>query len=234
MHRCISLVLTALLLAAAAEVEITDEPHHHLIFSNDQVRIFNVEVPAGSQTQMHWHRHDYIYVTLGATALSNEVEGKPPVMGRLQDGETGFAPGPFAHLVRISAGQPFHNITVELSQDEKLRHSPEHWDQAHPEEDRGLNILEGGTQEILFVKDGVRVSEIDLQPNGMAPMSKNPQLLVPITDVHLILQGPANAPHPPSGDVDRKSGEVEWSDHGFRPLMNHTNAVAKFVILEFH
>jgi quercetin dioxygenase-like cupin family protein len=230
MHRCISLVLTALLLAAAAEVEITGEPHHHLIFSNHQVRVFNVEVPAGSQTQMHWHRHDYIYVTLGATALSNEVEGKPPVTGRLQDGETGFAPGPFAHLVRISAGQSFHNITAELLQDEKLRHSPEHWDQAHPEEDRGLNILEGGTQEILFVKDGVRVSEIDLQPHGMAPMSKNPQLLVPVTDIHLI----ANSPHALSGGVDHKSGEVVWSDHGFHPLMNHANAVAKFVILEFH
>jgi hypothetical protein len=234
MHRCILLVLTAFLLAAATEVEITDEPHHHLIFSNDQVRVFNVEVPAGSQTQMHWHRHDYIYVTLGATALSNEVEGKPPITGRLQDGETGFATGPFAHLVRISAVQPFHNITVELLQDEKLRHSSEHWDPAHPDEDRGMNILEGGTQEILFVKDGVRVSEIDLQPHGMARMSKNPQLLVPITDIALMRQGPANAPRSLSGDLDRKSGEVVWSDHGFDPLMNHTNAVSKFVILEFH
>jgi quercetin dioxygenase-like cupin family protein len=230
MHRRVAILLTVLLSAAATPVEITDEPHHHVIFSNDQVRVFNVEVPAGSQTQMHWHRHDYIYVTLGATELSNEVEGKPPVTVKLQDGETRFSPGPFAHLVRVSSAEPFHNITVELLQDEKLRHSPEHWDPAHPDEDRGVNILEGGTQEILFVKDGVRVSEIDLQPHGMAPMSKNPQLLVPVTDVHLI----ANSPHALSGGVDHKSGEVVWSDHGFHPLMNHANAVAKFVILEFH
>jgi hypothetical protein len=235
MSRSVLLIPIALFLfQTAAEIEINAEPHHHLIFTNDQVRVFNVEVPAGSQTLMHWHRHDYIYVTIGPTELSNEVEGKPPVTLKLQDGETRFSPGPFAHMVRVSPGQPFHNITVELLQDEKLRRLPEHRDPAHPEDDRGLNILNGGTEEILFVKDGVRVSEVELQPHGVAPMSNNPQLLVAVTNLHLLYQGSLYAPHSLSKDVYRKSGEVLWSDHGFHSLTNHTSAVAKFVILEFH
>jgi hypothetical protein len=235
MSRSVLLILIALFLfQTAAEVEINAEPHHHLIFTNDQVRVFNVEVPAGSQTLMHWHHHDYIYVTIGPTELSNEVEGKPPVTLKLQDGETRFSPGPFAHLVRVSPGQPFHNITVELLQDEKFRRLPEHRDPAHPEEDRGLNILNGGTEEILFVKDGVRVSEVELQPHGVVRISTNPQLLIAVTNLHLIYQGPPNVPHSLSTDVDRRSGEVVWHDHGRHLLTNYTNAVAKFVILEFH
>src|ERR1700740_1682119 len=99
MQRSALLLLTALLFTQTSEVEITAEPHHHLVLANDQVRVFNVEVPVGSATLMHWHHHDYIYVTLGAVEFSNEVEGKPPVILKLQDGETRFSPGPFAHLV---------------------------------------------------------------------------------------------------------------------------------------
>ena len=52
-------LLGALLLVPTAAVEITAEPHHRLAFTNDQVRVFNVDVPPGSATLMHWHRHDY-------------------------------------------------------------------------------------------------------------------------------------------------------------------------------
>src|SRR5271157_2532401 len=166
MRSCALLLLVPVLLfAQAAEVEITAEPHHRLAFANDQVRVFSVEVAPHSATLMHRHLHDYIYVTLGAADISNEVSGQPAAELKLADGETRFSPGPFAHLVRDLAEQPFRNVTVELLQDDKLRHSTPHWT-----EDRGLEILHGGTQEILFVKDGVRASEFDLQPGGKAPM----------------------------------------------------------------
>lgn len=237
MSRSVLLILSALFLfQTAATVEITAEPHHHLIFSNNQVRVFDVKVPAGSQTQMHWHRHDYIYVTLGATELSNEVEGKQPATLKLQDGETRFSSGPFAHLVRVSPGQPFRNITVELLQDEKLRHSPEHWDPAHPDEDRGMNILQGGTQEVLFVKDGVRVSEVELQPHGVVPMSTNPQLIVAVTNLMLLPQLPPNAPRSFPDSVILEPGGATWTTKESRhpALINHMTVVAKFVIIEFH
>jgi len=233
MSRSVLLILIALFLfQTSAEVEINAEPHHHLIFKNDQIRVFNVEVPAGSQTLMHWHRHDYIYVTIGETELSNEVEGKQPVTLKLQDGETRFSPGPFAHLVRVSPGQPFHNITVELLQDEKLRRLPEHWDPAHPEEDRGLNILHGGTEEILFVKDGVRATEFELQPAGVVPMHRHtgPHLLVAVTDLEIRSDVEGQGPMP--GHF--KSGDSKWLPGGYsHTITNVGHHPAKFVTLEF-
>ncbi len=57
----------------------------------------------------------------------------------------------------------------------------------HPEEDRGLDILNGGTREILFVKDGVRVSEFELQPGALTPLHQHggPHLVVALSDYEL-------------------------------------------------
>lgn len=235
MMRGALLLLTAVLTAQSAPlVEITGEPHHHMIFANDQVRVFNVEVAAGSETLMHWHRHDYIYVMLGPTQLSNEVRGKPPIEMKLQDGQADFSPGPFSHLVRVRPGQPFRNVTIELLQDDKLRRSTAHWD-----EDRGLEILKSGTQEILFVKDGVRVSEFELHSGGAIPSRSRsgPLLLVAVTDLDLYTNDPRShgPPEPdPTPPHHFSSGNSTWLPHGLRrPIVNAGHALAKFVTLEF-
>src|SRR5208337_1692403 len=99
MHRCFFLCLAILALQAAApEVEITAEPHHHLILENQSVRVFNVDVPPHT-------------VTL-----------------KLRDGETRFAPATFAHIARNLTDRTFRNVTVEILEDESLRHSAAHWE----------------------------------------------------------------------------------------------------------
>jgi oxalate decarboxylase/phosphoglucose isomerase-like protein (cupin superfamily) len=227
------LFLTSFLTAQAApEVEITTEPHHHLAFANDQVRVFNVDVPPHAETLMHWHRHDYIYVTLGASEVVNAVKGKDPVTVKLRDGQTGFLPGAFAHFARNLSDQPFHIVNIELLQDDKLRHSPAHWDPAHPDDDRGLDILHGGTREILFVKDGVRVSEFELQPGGMVPMHHHagPHLLVAVSDLDIRSDVEGQGPMP--GHF--KSGDAKWLPGGYSHTITNTgHHPAKFVTLEF-
>src|SRR5207245_2975109 len=106
---------------------------------------------------MHRHRHDYVFVTLGASEVSNEVEGKPAAMLTLQDGETRFTPGNFAHIARNLASTPFRNVTIEFLQDKAA--SQAKWDQ-----ERGLNVLTRRTQEILFVKHAVWVYELEPHP----------------------------------------------------------------------
>jgi hypothetical protein len=228
MRRLILLLLLTAVLAAqtATEVEITAEPHHHLVFANDQVRVFSVDVAPHTDTLLHWHRHDYIYVMLGASEISNEVEGKAPIPIKLHDGQAGFTPGPFAHIVR-NHDQPFRNLTVEILQDEKLRQSTHEWD-----ESRGLEILPGGTQEILFVKDGIRVSEFELQPKGEATISPGPYLLVALTDLD-ILQAEPNAPVHASNHILLKRGEARWFPAPHRSTLIHNGPAAKFVALEF-
>src|SRR5580658_10137669 len=199
--------------AAAPEVELTAEPHHHLTLENKYVRVFNVEVPPHTDTLMHWHRHDYIYVTLGATEVVNAVKDKPPATVKLQDGETRFTPAPFAHIARNLTDQPFRNVTIEILEDETLRNSTAHWD-----EDRALDILQGGTKQILFVKDGIRVTEFELQPGGVVPKHDytGPHLLVAVSDLDLLeneIHRNAGGQAPTSGHF--KSGDSKWLPAGY-------------------
>jgi hypothetical protein len=226
---CVTLLpAITLLVLAASEVEITNEPHHHLAFENEYVRVFKVEVAAHDATLMHRHRHDYLFVSLGAADVSNEVEGKSPAQLKLQDGQTGFLLGNFAHIARNLAASPFRNITIELLLDQKARTAPPaKWD-----EERGLHVLHGGTQEILFVKDGARVSEIELQPGGMIPSHhhKGPHIVVAVSDLDLRSDIEGRAPTP----SQLKSGKVKWMSGGYtHTLTNISNQPAKFVTVEF-
>jgi quercetin dioxygenase-like cupin family protein len=223
------LFLTAALTAQATkEVEITAEPHHRLVFENAQVRVFFVDVAPHTDTLLHAHRHDYIYVMLGASEVINQVEGKPPVTAKLTDGQSALIPGNFSHVVH-NGDQPFRNLTVELLQDDKLHQSSFKWD-----EDHGLDILHGGTAEILFVKDGIRVTEFELQPGGVVPTHHHagPHLLVALTDFDL-QEHHLNDVHPPDlGHL--ASGQVQWLPGNYSSSLTNTGKTpAKFVTLEF-
>ncbi len=216
---CIAIALSA----QATEVEITAEPSHHQVLENAYVRVFKVEVPPKGATLMHWHRHDYFFVTLGATEVSNEVKGKAATTLKLADGDTRFAPGGFAHVARDLAGTPFRNVTIELLQDGRKSAA---W-----EEERGLHILQGGTQEILMVKDGVRVSEFEVQAGGMVPKQQHtgPTLIVAVSDLELHRNMPEGMLM-----MQLKSGQVGWLDRGLAvDMMNAGKSPAKWVTFEF-
>ncbi|MGA9472901.1 MAG: cupin domain-containing protein [Terriglobales bacterium] len=211
--------------ATAQDVEITAEPSHHVALENAHVRAFKVEVAPHAATLMHWHRHDYIFVTLGDAHISNEVEGKSPVEAKLYDGDTRFAPGNFAHIARNLADTPFRNVTIELLQDEKMRPAPAHWDK-----DSGEDSFNGGQRKILFVKDGVRVSQIELSAKMAMPKDEHvrPRLLVAVSAFEL----GQNSDGRESPGKDLKVGDMWWWD-GPMAVTNAGSGPAKFVILEF-
>ena len=229
MRRTLFLLLLVpfLLAQTATEVEITAEPSHHLALDNEYVRVFKVEVAPHASTLMHRHRHDYIYVTIGDAHVSNELEGKPPVDVKFKDGDTRFTPGNFAHVARNLSDQPFRNVTIELMQDEKLRKTPSHW----PEE-AGEKTFPGGRSKILFVKDGVRVSETNLEPGATIPSHHHdaPHLLIAVSDLDLRSNVEGMGPMPGSF----KSGDIKWLPGGYtHTLTNVGRNPARFVTVEF-
>jgi hypothetical protein len=234
MKRRALFLLAATLLAAqsAPEVELNAEPHHHLAFENKYVRVYNVEVLPHTDTLMHWHRHDCLAVNLGAAEVVNAVKDKPPVTLKLHDGQTTFASAAFAHIARNPTDQPFRNVTIEILDDENLRTSSAKWD-----EDRALETFPGGTQQILFVKDAIRVSEFELQP-GAAVLRHNykgPHLLVAVTDLDLRENDPGSyAGSKRLNPAHLKPGDSKWFPaNDSHTLTNTSPNPAKFVTLEF-
>jgi hypothetical protein len=100
--------------APQGPVPISDEPHHRLLLQNDFARVYNVTVAPLDSTLLHQHDLPYLYVVLGFADIINAIVGKPELHQVLEDGETHYSPGHFAHIVRTDSGMPFHNITVEL------------------------------------------------------------------------------------------------------------------------
>jgi quercetin dioxygenase-like cupin family protein len=227
------LILLSPFLAAqvAAEVEITAEPSHHLVVENEFVRAFKVEVEPHTATLMHRHRHDYVYVTLGDAHVSNEVEGKPSVDVKLADGDTRFVSGDFAHVAKNVSDQSFRNVTVELMKDEKMRSVPSRWSE-HEKDGKDETIFPGGRIKVLFLKDGSRVSEVTLDPDGAVPSHHHdgPHLLIAVTDLNLrsdIEDGESIA-------AKSNAGDVKWLPGGYtHTLTNVGKNPARFVTVEF-
>jgi quercetin dioxygenase-like cupin family protein len=223
------LFTTVFALAQPAAVDITAEPHHHVVLQNQYVRVFKVELAPRDQIQMHRHDHDYVFVTVGDSEIENDVAGKPPATLKLQDGDTRFLPGGFSHSVKNLASTPFRNVTVEFLQDEKARKTPS----AKWEEERGVDILEGGTQDILFVKDGVRVTDVQLQPGASIPKHRHagPHLVVSLSDYELRSDVVGKS----SKTMQQKTGDVSWVPGGYsHTLTNSGKQPARFITLEFH
>ena len=220
------LILSLAAYAAAPEVEITSEPSHHLAVENEYVRAFRVEVAPRASTLLHRHRHDYLFVTLGASHVANEVAEKPPVELTLADGETRFVAGNFAHVARNLADQPFRNVTIELMQDEKMRAAPSPWPEGGEKEFPGVRV------KVLFVHDGARVSAVDLAPGATVPSHHHdgPHLLVAVSDLDLRSDVEGKGPMP--GKF--KSGDVKWLPGGYtHTLTNVGTSAARFVTVEF-
>jgi quercetin dioxygenase-like cupin family protein len=237
----------ALLASQATQVEITNEPHHHLVFENQDVRVFNVQVDPTTETQMHWHRHDYFAVTLAPAEISNTVLDKPAVTTKLTEGDVRFASATFAHSVRDVGPDPFRNVTVEILQDATLRTTPSPWDKdkdpkqdskkdsqisdplKNKNDDRALEVLPHGTAQILFVKDAIRATDFELQPGGSIPTHSpaHPLLLIAVTTFDLSTDSGSKPHH-------FNAGDSLWLPNAFsRPITNAGHESAKFVTLEF-
>ena len=223
------LLFVAVLAAAQATapiIEITAEPSHHLLFENRYARAFKIDLAPHAAMLVHHHRYDYIFVVLAASKIENDIVGKAPFLRSFYEGETVFVPGPFAHFAKNLTDQPFQVIAVELLQGDKLKPSRK-WD-----EERGLHILNGGTQEILFVKDGVRAADLQLNPGGVVPKHHHdgPHVLVALTDLHLRTDVEGKGP----SQVELKAGEAAWVKAGdTHTVTNIGRQKARLITLEF-
>ncbi|HKW25318.1 MAG TPA: hypothetical protein VJN48_06005 [Terriglobales bacterium] len=191
--------------AQSKPLELTSEPGHHLALKNQYTRVFQVEVPPHATTQLHLHRHSYLFVELGQAEIENDIQGKAPVKMKLVDGETELALGPFAHVIKNIGDTPFRNVTIEIL------HSPSPAAQGMPRE-RGLSVDSGLVIDTLYDTAQVRVSEFQLNPGAHVDIHQDkwPHLLVAVSDLKLRDQRLNGR----GGDLNQKAGDISWSPGG--------------------
>ena len=205
-------------------VPITQEPSHHLVFENRYVRVFNVEVAPHFATRVHRHEHDYLFVTLGDSDVSNERVHEEPVELKLKDGETHFTPGGFAHKAVNLADTPFHNITIEFVEPGLTNRAAEKTDV--PITANSVGNLFADSQ--AFGK--IRVHEGSFLNGEVSTCAGDhvagPQLLVPVSQFFLRSTTRKNQA--------AKPGDVMWLNAGdCATVLTRGNFPARFVIVSF-
>ena len=172
-------------IGAPPPVPISKEAHHHLVLENDYVRVYSVEVPPHSETLVHQHDLDYVFVTLGDSDVENVRVGEKPVRLQLKDGEVRFTKGGFAHKAVNKGDKPFRNVTVEL----KRRQDSTLSSYAVAISSAGMVSINGAPKsgqgvhgEVFFLDPGADISPYEAQayPKGLGANSN--RLIVTVTD----------------------------------------------------
>ena len=194
------------------------------LLDNDYVSMYELTLEPSAATRRHRHRHEYILVPIETAEISDEVEGAAPAVSKLSSGHALFHAGGLIHVVRNVGKTAFHAIVIEL-----VRDDPEHKAAAFKwNEVKGKTKFNGGTREILLVKDGVRVSLMTLQPGREEPARQRPkaELVVALTDLD-VGQGDASA--------KLQAGRVQWRGGRYTgTLSNNGKQVARLVLFEIN
>lgn len=103
---------------AVAQVPVDREPRHHLLFTNEWLRVISPQIPPGDTTLEHLHTHDDATVCIHGS----EVRGKQPGAewgnpGKAcmpgQVGATEYTGKPRSHTVQNVGSGVYHLVLVE-------------------------------------------------------------------------------------------------------------------------
>jgi len=98
-------------------VPVEREPHHHVVFENQYVRLLDVVVPPGEMTLFHTHSLDNVAVLLADTSLKNQNPGEDWTERPITHGSVGFRAGtkaPYTHRIMNTGAVVFHVMDVEI------------------------------------------------------------------------------------------------------------------------
>jgi len=97
--------------------EVSAEVGTRLLFENDRVRVWDLQLAPGESTGFHRHTTDFLYVVIGDGTLQTVLpDGKREPPRKMRDGDVRFrdvAEETVHEAVNVGSG-PWRNIVVEL------------------------------------------------------------------------------------------------------------------------
>lgn len=119
---CVAMIWLApvLVLAQAPSVEpssiipMNKEPHHHLVFHNDYLNLFDVRVAVGDSIVLHRHDHDALAIAVGDQDLIVVIPNKPDLHQKTPDGQMRLQVSGYIHSTHVNGPVPYHTVAVEL------------------------------------------------------------------------------------------------------------------------
>jgi quercetin dioxygenase-like cupin family protein len=88
-----------------------------LLFENDRVRVWDLQLEPGQSTGLHRHTTDYLYVVIGGGRLQGKLaDGSLQPAEQMSDGDVRFRKidGEDVHEAVNVGDTPWRNLVVEL------------------------------------------------------------------------------------------------------------------------
>lgn len=180
--------------AAAVQVPVEEEPHHHVMFRNDSVVVMHIMIPPGESTLYHTHAHDRVAVALTSNTITLQPLDKPEGLPNpSQPGDLSapsLAEGPYTHRVHNIGPGPYEVVDVEVLQRPRLPSDP--------------------SAAIAMENPSARVYKWILPPGGATEMHSHarPYVIVAVTPTTLKMTGPDGK----SMTQEVKAGDFHWID----------------------
>jgi hypothetical protein len=93
---------------------LEQEPRHRMVFHNEFVRAFAVEIAPRDRTQCHRHDNEYLTYVACIADIVDARQNEEPETHLLHDGECFLSPAGVVHVVENLSDTSFRNIVVEL------------------------------------------------------------------------------------------------------------------------
>lgn len=209
---------------ATAPVGMKDEPHHHLIFENEYLRVWLFGMKGHDATLLHSHDLPYVGIALGPADFVNAVAGKPEVAATLTDGQVGYSKGGFAHVVRTETDMPFRNFTVELLKPQGTGRNrcvnvvPGPLNDC-PQQDPGLA---SGSPSLASIKPLFETDEVLVESGVLAAQGKHTEASGRPARLLLVLDGSELSVETPGQPAKTlHSADVLWLPAGSTPTLTN-------------
>jgi hypothetical protein len=225
------LVVSTYLVPAQAQtatcLDLADEPHHQLLFQNQDARVFLLELPRLASTRSHCNSHPYLYIVAGQGRSSNTLEGQVAITRDWNGPEARFIYSPKQHVVRNESISPYRELIVETMHGLQYNSLDGNYDGDLFPGDLGDAKP---TWTVSFSRGALTASKTQLAPGAELSVSSPNHVLLALSDLELRRQ---------LSDGSTKTLELNAQEVNILPggsdfkLTNTGQRPAKFILVEF-
>ena len=212
---------------SASCLDVADESHHQLIFQNQDVRVFVLELPRLGATQSHCHYRPYLDIVATEGKSSNTLEGTAGVSRDRDGAEAHFIYSPMQHVVRNESMMTYRELIVETMH-------PANYQPSDGNYDTDLFPADLGTVKpswiVSFTRGPLTASKSQLAPGAEISVSSTAHVLLALTDLELSTQASGSSAE--SLRLGAQDVRVLPAGVSFR-LINAGKSPAKFILVEF-
>src|SRR5437763_15753400 len=167
---------------SASCIDVADEPHHQLLFQNQDVRVLVLELPRLAATESHCHPRPYLDIIATESKSSNTLEGHAPVTRDWNGPEAHFIYSPMQHVVRNESMMTYRELIVETMH-------PANYQPSDGNCDTDLFTADLGTVKpswtVSFTRGALTASKSQLAPGAEISVSSTAHVLLALTGLEL-------------------------------------------------